>query len=358
MTALIAIAFAGAALVSWLIVGVVTRAASRMGLVDRPNERSLHGKPTPRGGGIGIVIVVLAGWPLAIVLGGGWPVLDLWWLVLLGLGIAAVSVADDRSPIPATLRLVVHVAFAAGAVSTIGSFALLQTPGAGIVTLGAIGTGLTLVWILGLTNVTNFMDGIDGIAGLQCMIAGIAWIAAGLWLGDPVAALGGVMIAGACAGFLFHNWAPAQIFMGDVGSAFLGFMLAMIPVLASLHAVVEAPPAAARIPVFGGLILWPFIGDGVFTFLRRLVRRENLLRAHRSHLYQRLVLAGWSHVRVSLLYGAWAIVMSAAALMHLTRSGRGIASAVVAGFSLVAVWVLVRSAEARAGDRRQGTGDR
>ncbi|HUG13247.1 MAG TPA: glycosyltransferase family 4 protein [Opitutaceae bacterium] len=347
MTALIAIAFAGAALVSWLIVGAVIRAAPRLGLVDRPNERSLHRNPTPRGGGIGIVAVVLAGWPLAIVFSGGWPALDVWWLVLLGFAVAAVSVADDRSPIPATLRLVVHVAFAAGAVTTVGSFELIHVPGAGIVTLGALGVALTLVWILGLTNVTNFMDGIDGIAGLQCMIAGIAWTAAGLWLGDPVAALGGIVIAGACAGFLFHNWSPAQIFMGDVGSAFLGFMLAMIPVLASLHALVESPLAAARIPVFGGLILWPFIGDGVFTFLRRLVRRENVLRAHRSHLYQRLVLAGWSHARVSLLYGAWAVLMSAAALIHLTRSGRGIASAVVAVVSLAAVWLLVQRAESR-----------
>jgi UDP-N-acetylmuramyl pentapeptide phosphotransferase/UDP-N-acetylglucosamine-1-phosphate transferase len=339
-------------------VGAGPGAPPRLGLVDRPNDRSLHSKPTPRGGGIGIVIVVLAGWPIAVVLSGGWPGLDLWWLVLLGLGIAAVSVADDRSPLPATLRLVVHVAFAAGAVSTIGWFLLIHAPGAGIVALGAVGGALTLVWILGLTNVTNFMDGIDGIAGLQCLIAGIAWIVAGIWLGDAVVALGGVVVAGACAGFLFHNWSPAQIFMGDVGSVFLGFMLSMIPVLASLHAVVEAPPAAARIPLFGGLVMWPFIGDGVFTFLRRLVHRDNVLRAHRSHLYQRLVLSGWSHARVSLLYGVWAVLMSAAALMHLTRSGRGLASAVVAALSLIAIWLLVKRVEAKAGDGKQTTGDR
>ena len=354
MTALIAIAFAGAALASWLLVGAVIRAAPRLGLVDRPNERSLHRKPTPRGGGIGIVAVFLVGWPVGIVFATGWPEIDVWWLVLLGFGIAAVSVADDRSPIPTTLRLVVHVAFAAGAVTTVGWFNLIHLPGAGIVAFGVLGGGLTFVWILGLTNVTNFMDGADGIAGLQCVVAGVAWTAAGLWLGDPSVALGGAVIAGACGGFLFHNWPPAQIFMGDVGSAFLGFMLAMLPVLASLHAVVEAPSAAARLPIFGGLVMWPFIADGTFTFVRRLLRRENVLQAHRSHLYQRLVLAGWSHARVSLLYGAWAVAMSAVALIHLQRAGQGIASAIVAVVSLAAVWMLVRRAETRVVKAREG----
>lgn len=354
MTALIAIVFAGAAAASWLIVGAVIRAAPRLGLVDNPNDRSLHHRPTPRGGGIGIVAATLAGWPLAIASIAGWPETAVWWLVLLGIGIAAVSVADDRSPIPATLRLVVHVAFAAGAVTTLGWFHEMLVPGAGIVSLGVAGGALTLVWMLGLTNVTNFMDGADGIAGLQCMIAGAAWIAAGLWLGDPVVALGGATIAGACGGFLFHNWSPANVFMGDVGSAFLGFMLAALPVLAATNAVAEAPHAAARLPLFGGLAMWPFIGDGTFTFVRRLLRRENVLRAHRSHLYQRLVLAGWSHARVSLLYGAWAAATSAAALIHLTRAGQGIASAAVAAVSLFAVWLLVKRAEARASKLNRG----
>jgi UDP-N-acetylmuramyl pentapeptide phosphotransferase/UDP-N-acetylglucosamine-1-phosphate transferase len=354
MTAHIAIVFACAALISWLIVRAVIRAAPRLGLVDNPNDRSLHHRPTPRGGGIGIVATTLAGWPLAIALIAGWPEIDVWWLVLLGIGIAAVSVADDRSPIPAKLRLVVHLAFAAGAVTTLGWFHEMLLPGAGIVSFGVAGAALTLLWILGLTNVTNFMDGADGIAGLQCMIAGAAWIAAGVWLGDPTIALAGAVIAGACGGFLVHNWSPAQVFMGDVGSAFLGFFLAALPVIAATHAIAESPLAAARLPIFGALVMWPFIGDGIYTFLRRLARRENVLQAHRSHLYQRLVLAGWSHARVSLLYGAWALAMSAAALIHLTRAGRGVASAVVAVVSLFAVWLLVKRVEARPSKLNRG----
>lgn len=356
MTA-ITIVFIGAALASWILVGGVIRAAPRFGLVDRPNERSLHLKPTPRGGGIGIVIVFLAGWPLAVALIAGWPVIDLWWLVLLGLGVAAVSLADDRSPIPARLRMIVHLAFAAGAVTAVGWFVYLLVPGAGIVNLGPFGGVLTLLWILGLTNATNFMDGADGIAGLQCLVAGFAWTAAGVWMSDVAIMVAGAAIAGACCGFLFHNWSPAQVFMGDVGSAFLGFMFATIPILAAQHIVAEAPLAAARIPFFGALVMWPFIGDGLFTFVRRLLRRENVLQPHRSHLYQRLVLAGWTHSHVSLLYGAWAVVMAVAAYLHLSRAGRGLASTTAAALSLLAVWLLVKMAERRAGTATQETGD-
>lgn len=349
----IAIVFLGAALVSWLLVGGLIRAAPRLGLVDRPNERSLHCKPTPRGGGIGIALVFLAGWPLALALLAGWPGIDVWWLVLLGFGVAAVNIADDRSPIPAKLRLIMHVAFAAGAVTAVGWFEVLLVPGVGLVSLGITGGALTLAWILGLTNVTNFMDGADGIAGMQCLVAGIAWTAAGYWIGIPSITIAGALIAGACSGFLFHNWSPAQVFMGDVGSAFLGFTLATLPVLAVQELITEGPVAAGRLPVFSVIVMWPFVGDGMFTFVRRLLRRESVLQAHRSHLYQRLVLAGWAHPRVCLLYSAWAVFMAVAAFLDLARAGRGVGPLTAAGLSLLAVWLLVRRVEKEARNGRQ-----
>lgn len=318
-----------------------------MKLIDKPNERSLHKRLTPRGGGLGFVAVFLVGWPVALALTTRWPAMDVWWLVLLGVGIAAVSVADDRSPIPATLRLIVHIAFAAGAVTAVGYLRLFDIPFLGHASLGLFGGLLTILWILGLTNVTNFMDGIDGIAGVQGMIAGIGWALGGVWLGNPEVAIAGALIAGGCGGFLIHNWSPAQIFMGDVGSAFLGFMLAMLPVVAAIDAVVVNPDAAARLPVFGGILMWPFIGDGVFTFIRRLRKREDVLKAHRSHLYQRLVLAGRSHARVSMLYGAWAVLMGGSALAYLQGWVHLIAVVLLAIGSLWAMWRLVLRAEAR-----------
>jgi UDP-N-acetylmuramyl pentapeptide phosphotransferase/UDP-N-acetylglucosamine-1-phosphate transferase len=114
----------------------------------------------------------------------------------------------------------------------------------------------------------------------------------------PMVSALGVLVAGSSLGFLGHNWPPARIFMGDVGSAFLGFTLAMLAVIGGL--------ADPRLPFAGVLVVWPFVFDATFTILRRLRRGENIFAAHRSHLYQRLVIAGWSHRTVTLLYLALA----------------------------------------------------
>jgi UDP-N-acetylmuramyl pentapeptide phosphotransferase/UDP-N-acetylglucosamine-1-phosphate transferase len=158
---------------------------------------------------------------------------------------------------------------------------------------------LTLLWIVGLTNAFNFMDGSDGIAGITAaaVAAGIATAAAACGAG-PVAVIAAAF-AGASLGFLTSNWQPARIFMGDVGSAFCGFLLAVLPLAVRADAVPEVLPVAA-------LALWPFIFDTSLTLLRRLRAGENIFQAHRSHLYQRLVIAGWSHRDVASLYGGLA----------------------------------------------------
>jgi UDP-N-acetylmuramyl pentapeptide phosphotransferase/UDP-N-acetylglucosamine-1-phosphate transferase len=145
-----------------------------------------------------------------------------------------------------------------------------------------------------LLNAYNFMDGIDGIAGGQGAVAGVGWAITGWLAGIPAVLVLGMLLAGSCAGFLRHNWSPARIFMGDVGSTFLGFSFAALPLMAgridrSLMAV-------------GILLLWPFLFDAVFTFLRRLLNREKVWKPHRSHLYQRLTGAGSSHSVISRLY--------------------------------------------------------
>ncbi len=149
----------------------------------------------------------------------------------------------------------------------------------------------------------------------------------------PVAAAGAVLAA-ANLGFLFFNWPPASIFMGDVGSSFLGFLLAALPVL-----VARRSPAIA---LAGVLFVWPFVFDTVFTFLRRIGRRERLLRPHRSHLYQRLVLTGVSHRAVTLLYVALATaglaVGHAVAREATFASGAG---ASLIGVLAAALWLVV-----------------
>jgi UDP-N-acetylmuramyl pentapeptide phosphotransferase/UDP-N-acetylglucosamine-1-phosphate transferase len=168
------------------------------------------------------------------------------------------------------------------------------------------------------------MDGIDGIAGLQGLIAAAAWCFAASHLGASQTLFISALLAGGCAGFLFYNWSPAKIFMGDVGSAFLGFVFGVTPLVA-LHELAQATNTStvARIPVFAVLVVWPFVADGSITFCRRLFNHEPVWKPHRSHLYQRMVRSGWSHATVTLYYGGWAALCSGAALSYLLA---GIAS--------------------------------
>ena len=163
----------------------------------------------------------------------------------------------------------------------------------GTLTIGwLVGGIITFLWIVGLTNAYNFMDGIDGIAGGQAVVAGLGWATIG-WLNNvPLVFALGLFICASSLGFLGHNWPPAHIFMGDVGSAFLGYTFAILPLLHN----------NATMPLVGLLLVWPFVFDTVFTFVRRLLKGENVFSAHRSHLYQRLVIAGYSHQRVALTY--------------------------------------------------------
>jgi len=148
---------------------------------------------------------------------------------------------------------------------------------------------------------------------VQGVCAGLAWAVAGYCLGQPAVTCCGGLLAAGCAGFLVHNWSPAKIFMGDVGSAFLGFLFAVLPLLAvaGVRDGALSPATAARLPAFGVLVVWPFVGDGALTLVRRALKREPVWKAHRSHLYQRLVQTGWSHAQVSGWYAVWAVVCAA-----------------------------------------------
>jgi len=199
------------------------------------------------------------------------------------------------------------------------------------------------VWIVGLTNVYNFMDGIDGIAAVQGVVAGLVWAVAGVWLGSDVVLLFGLVLTGACFGFLLLNWAPAKIFMGDVGSAFLGFTFAVLPLLL-IHELPRLGNVAYAgvVPGFAVLVVWSFVGDGFLTLVRRILHGERVWQAHRSHLYQRLVQTGWSHARVSLLYGGWCVVTALAGLWWLLQApGAALVAMATPMLTLVGMYVFV-----------------
>lgn len=277
--------------VAWCLAAFVTAAALahqlvawtwQRGMIDRPDQRRVHARPTPRGGGLAIIAVAslaagVAAWRMPT---EGGRILA---VCLPTVGVALIGWWDDVAPRPVLVRLAAQVAAASAAV-------WLLRPTAGVV---------GVLWLVSFTNIFNFLDGSDGLAGLAgAVVAGCLALAAAMTGDHAVAAIAAAAAAG-CLGFLTCNWPPARIFMGDVGSTGCGFFLAALPLAA-------APRHGPGLTVIVAAAAWPLIADAVATLLSRLWRRKNVFMPHREHLYQRLVLAGWSQRAVAALYGGLA----------------------------------------------------
>lgn len=263
-------------------------------LLDQPNARSSHTRPVPRGGGLAIVMSFLAaiGVLFALAPAASEPSVHALFVVLLAAGaaVAAVGYWDDHVPVRARWRLAVHLSAAAFAVALIGpvriiplGFTTLELP----TWLGVLLSVLALTWLL---NLYNFMDGIDALAGLEAV--SVALVVAGLAIWHAAATPGLTALAAASAGFLLWNWPPARLFMGDVGSGFLGFVLGVY----ALHSV----QAAAHWLWVWIIVLAVFWTDATVTLLRRAVARQPLYAAHRTHAYQHLARRLNAHRPVSL----------------------------------------------------------
>ena len=273
--------------------------ARRFGLLDRPNPRSSHQAIVPRGGGIGIAAAVLGALALARPALGSrlTPVL------LGGIALAVVGLCDDRYSLSASVRVTAQLIVALAVVAALGGLERLPLPPPLDWKLGALGVPLATLWIVAVVNFFNFLDGIDGLAALQAVITGLGILIAA-W--DPSLALLAGALAGAAAGFLPFNWAPASVFLGDVGSYFLGFTLAALP-------LATPPEWRSSAVLFVALSLWLFLADATWTLARRALRGERVHEAHREHLYQKLALR-WGHARVTLSIGMASAALTAAAL--------------------------------------------
>lgn len=291
-----------------LVTPLVRSAARRWGVLDRPNERSSHTGVVPRAGGVAILVAV--GLALAVARGPWWPRPAAVALLAGALVLAAVGLADDRFGLPPAVRLAAHIAVAIGFVSVAGALDRVPLPAPLDMELHALGPALSVLWIVAVVNFYNFMDGIDGLASLQAAVTGVGIAIAAP---DPFASFLGAALAGAAAGFLFFNWSPASIFLGDVGSGAMGFTLAALPFLAT-------PDARPPMVLFVAVSLWFFLADATFTLLRRMARGARLHQAHREHLYQRLVSTGWSHARVAGGMGVAAAALTAAGVVALRSS--------------------------------------
>jgi len=271
-------------------------------VLDVPNQRSSHTRPTPLGGGLFIVAGFLLGLALWLATGGNLSPRALGWLAGAML-VASVSFVDDVRSLPAVPRLLTHLLGAA--IVTVAGVQERELP-------LLLALPLAFIYITVLTNVYNFMDGIDGLAASQAIVAGIALALAGFEVKNPVVEMGGGLLASASAGFLLFNLPPARLFMGDVGSTFLGFSFAGLTLLGNIGV------GGGRLPAeFGVVILAPFLFDSLVTLARRVLRGERWYAAHHSHYYQRLIDRGLSHAQVTGLYAGLAILAAAAALAGL-----------------------------------------
>jgi UDP-N-acetylmuramyl pentapeptide phosphotransferase/UDP-N-acetylglucosamine-1-phosphate transferase len=270
---------------------------------------------------------------LSVSLIAAWPVPSLGWGYLAGaLLLGVVSWLDDLYAVPVTVRLGVQVLAAVALLFFRDDlsihFALWP---------------VLVLWIVACINAYNFMDGIDGLAGLQAVVAGVSWSLLGSRFAMSGVAHFGLILAAASAGFLLHNLSQRRVFLGDVGSVFLGYSFAALTVTAS----VENPGG----PMFitGALFLWPLLFDTGFTLLRRWRRGQPLTQAHREHLYQRLVQGGLSHLHVSLAYAGLSMMGSVAGMLLLFQSALFDAVAVLSIVSLAfLLWSWVRHVEKKA----------
>jgi Fuc2NAc and GlcNAc transferase len=288
MTVLIVMLAAG--IVSGVGTGFVYRYAIARAVIDLPNARSSHSVPTPRGGGIAILAGFLVGVAIVAVRAPlGWP----FWLAVAGvLPTTIIGWIDDRHSLPARVRILAHLATA----FAITPLALMATPSTSV----AHAVLLVLWWafvVVGSINVTNFVDGIDGMIALQTCIFGIH---AALLSADNSSVGLNIALAAAAVGFLFWNWPPARIFMGDVGSGTIGALWVVCGLLAIRSG------GNFVFAVF--LPLAPVILDAALTIAGRMARRERIWESHRQHLYQRLANGGWGHAKVTLLYGVAAVI--------------------------------------------------
>jgi UDP-GlcNAc:undecaprenyl-phosphate GlcNAc-1-phosphate transferase len=345
------LAFGTALGVAFASVAVLRSRLAQAGVLDRPGHRSSHHVPTPRGGGIGIVLGFVVGLAVgASALPGtsasdfslpGMPALALLTGALI---VAAVGLADDVRSLPVAARLGAQVLASLVLLGGAGGLEAIRLPWLGELRLGLVEWPLTVVWVVAVTNIYNFMDGIDGLAAGQAAIAGGFLALSALQVGNPVVMLTSLSLAGAALGFLPHNLPPARIFMGDVGSTFLGFSFAAL-------AVIGARPGDGRISVYVTvLLLAPFLFDASLTLVSRIWRGERWYEPHRSHLYQRLVRAGYSHARVGLVYYLLALVLGALGFAEVaTGQGANEIFMALALAPLVLLVLWVRHVEATTG---------
>ena len=301
--------------VSALLSGALSRYRGRWALLDKPNERSLHTHAIPRSGGLGI----LAGLAVGAYVAGAYTNLPGGrWALLALLLVAGVCFADDLRRLPAVVRLPVHFAAAVLLVYPGGYAPAVLHLFPGIQTAGPawVIQAFCLLFTVWMVNLYNFMDGMDGFAGGMAVIGFGSLALLGCLAGSPAYAGAAMLVAAASAGFLPFNFPPARLFMGDVGASSLGYLAAFFILLAE---------RTRLFPLWLGLLVFsPFLVDATWTLARRALKGRIPWKAHREHFYQRLVQAGWSHRRTTVLSYSLMLNCSACAALAFWSAAPGV----------------------------------
>jgi UDP-GlcNAc:undecaprenyl-phosphate GlcNAc-1-phosphate transferase len=285
-----------------LVSAVVVRAMISARVMDTPNARSAHANPTPKGGGVGVVVAFLLG--ISVLYGTATfsRLADPYFrgVILASAAIAIVAFIDDARQWPFTVKLVAQVLAAFAAVGSGLYVSVFNLPGLGPVDLGWIGMAATVAWILFATNAMNFIDGLNGLAAGTALVACafLAFIAqsqAGWFV-----YFAAMLLAAGLVGFLPFNFPRARIFMGDVGSQFSGFVLAVLGVAAARFGAVEM--SFLLVPMLLSGVLF----DVAFTLVRRALAGERVTEAHRGHLYQVAARSGMDARLVAMLHWGFA----------------------------------------------------
>ena len=268
--------------------GLIRKIALSKSVLDHPIDRSSHHIPTPTGGGIAIAAAFYGGL-LFLIYANKFDLLEIQ-VLSAGIILAVIGFLDDLNHLDFRWRIVVHLCAGFFVARTLGNMPDVQV-GTLLISMGILSVPITVLTLVWATNLYNFMDGTDGLAGSECCFVALA--AGGLLVlaGDTALALVCLVLFTACAGFLFWNWAPAKIFMGDTGSGFLGFIIASIAFLSIYN---------------GSMSLWTwlllpgvFIADATTTVLKRMLSGERWYQAHCTHGYQHMAKV-YGHKKVAL----------------------------------------------------------
>jgi UDP-GlcNAc:undecaprenyl-phosphate/decaprenyl-phosphate GlcNAc-1-phosphate transferase len=298
MISVVGISLFAILIVSYLVCRVVIMVCFKFDILDRPNERSSHVVPRALMGGIGIIVA----WLIGLVLLGYFFDFDIvrFWqygtLIFIAVLIGGLGLVDDLTTLSSRVRFPLHILL-----SFISSALVFSLSGEALGLINVVLIVLGTFWIVGLINVYNFMDGIDGIAAGSGAVFAAGFALIGFTMHLTPVFVASIALIPACAGFLGLNFPPAKLFMGDVGATFLGYIFAVLGLLISMNDTLNI--------LYAVVILLPFLADSGFTIFKRLFRGEDIFEAHREHLYQQLVINGWSHLRVSVVYWGAGVVI-------------------------------------------------